>query len=379
MMKKIKTIEVGASIFEENDRIAKENQRIFRENGIFAVNIMGSPGSGKTSLLEKTISQLKGQFSSGVIEGDVKGSLDAERLAALDIPVVQINTGGACHLDAFMVQKGIKELPLKDIDVLFVENVGNLVCPAEFEIGTVLNVVISSVPEGEDKPMKYPLMFQRANICILNKIDLLSYTDFNLEQFTKYLKDTSSAQIIPLSVKTGDGLNIWAEKLSSLAFNWLSEKIEPLSIGWKGRIVIVGMGDRMKGDDGAGSLIAEKLTRTIKRKDIRIIDAGNAIENYIGLIEKFHPDTVVVIDAVDFGGSPGEIKIMDPDELAEFTTSTHTFSLPLLISHIKTETGTRCKVIGIQPKKIGLSENVSQDVQKAIKKLIEDISFELCR
>ena len=379
MMKKIKTIEVGASIFEENDRIAKENQRIFRENGIFAVNIMGSPGSGKTSLLEKTISELKGQFSFGVIEGDVKGNLDAKRLAALDIPVLQINTGGACHLDALMVQKGIKELPLKDIEVLFVENVGNLVCPAEFDIGTVLNVVISSVPEGEDKPLKYPLMFQRANICILNKIDLLSYTDFNLEQFTKYLKDTSSAQIIPLSVKTGYGLNIWREKLSSLTFNWLSEKIEPLSIDWKGRIVIVGMGDRMKGDDGAGSIVAEKLTRTIKRKDIRIIDAGNAIENYIGLIEKFHPDTVVVIDAVDFGGSPGEIKTMDPDELQEITTSTHTFSLPLLINHIKITTGARCNLVGIQPKKIDVSENISTEIQKSIKKLIEDLSFELCR
>jgi len=379
MMKKIKTIEVGASIFEENDRIAKENQRIFRENGIFTVNIMGSPGSGKTSLLEKTISELKGQFSFGVIEGDVKGNLDAKRLAALDIPVLQINTGGACHLDALMVQKGIKELPLKDIEVLFVENVGNLVCPAEFDIGTVLNVVISSVPEGEDKPLKYPLMFQRANICILNKIDLLSYTDFNLEQFTKYLKDTSSAQIIPLSVKTGYGLNIWREKLSSLTFNWLSEKIEPLSIDWKGRIVIVGMGDRMKGDDGAGSIVAEKLTRTIKRKDIRIIDAGNAIENYIGLIEKFHPDTVVVIDAVDFGGSPGEIKTMDPDELQEITTSTHTFSLPLLINHIKITTGARCNLVGIQPKKIDVSENISTEIQKSIKKLIEDLSFELCR
>ncbi|HPP30639.1 MAG TPA: hydrogenase maturation protease, partial [bacterium] len=261
----------------------------------------------------------------------------------------------------------------------FVENVGNLVCPAEFEIGTTLNVIISSVPEGEDKPLKYPLMFQKANICILNKTDLLPHTDFNLERFKKYIKDISSAQLIPLSVKTGDGVNIWTEKLSSLAFNWLSEKIEPLSIDWKGRMVIVGMGDRMKGDDGAGSLIAEKLSRTIKRKDIRIIDAGNAIENYIGLIEKFRPDTVVVIDAVDFGGSAGEIKIMDCDELQEITTSTHTFSLPLLISHIKTETGARCKVIGIQPKKIGISEDISTDIQKSIKKVIEDISFVLCR
>jgi len=379
MMRKIKTIEVGASIFEENERIAGENQKLFRENGVFAVNVMGSPGSGKTSVIEKTISELKDRFSFAVIEGDIKGSLDAERLVALDIPVVQINTGGACHLDAFMVKRGMEILSLQGIEILFVENVGNLVCPAEFEIGTAVNIVVSSVPEGEDKPMKYPLMFKTADICILNKTDLMPHTDFKLEIFKKYLENISSAKLIPLSVKTGEGFGMWKKEFSSMAFKWLTEEEKTLSIEWKGRIVIAGMGDRMKGDDGAGSIVAERLARTIKRKDVKIIDAGNSIENYTGVIERFKPDTVIVIDTVDFGGKAGDIKVMDCEKLQEFTTSTHTFSLPLILKHINSQTGARCYVIGIQPEKITFSEKVSHQVQKAIQQLTEYITFELCR
>ena len=149
-MNKIKTIEVGASIFEENDRIAGENRLLLQKHGVLALNIMGSPGSGKTTVLEKTLERLGKDFSFAVIEGDIKGSMDGERLSGFGIPVVQINTGGACHLDANMVSRGLQNLPLADTDILFVENVGKLVCPAEFDIGTDVNVIISSVPEGRE-------------------------------------------------------------------------------------------------------------------------------------------------------------------------------------------------------------------------------------
>lgn len=377
-MKKIKVIEIGENIFEENEGVAQENRLLLNKTKTFAINVMGSPGSGKTSLLEKTISELKDRFSFAVIEGDIKGCLDAERLAGLDIPVIQINTGGACHLDAFMVKKGLELLPLKDIDIVFVENVGNLVCPAEFEIGTSLNIIVSSVPEGEDKPLKYPLMFKTADICILNKIDILPYTDFNLETFTKYLKDISSAPLIELSVKTGEGFSLWTETLSEVVLKQLSKPDEMISVELKGRLVIVGMGDRMKADDGAGSLIAEKLAKVVKRRDVKIIDAGNAIENYVGIIEKFKPDKVVVIDAVDFGGKPGEIRTFKCEELQELTTSTHSFSLPLLLNHIHSRAGATCKVIGIQPGKIALYERMSLEVEKAVKEIADLITYELC-
>ncbi|MCM8829558.1 MAG: hydrogenase nickel incorporation protein HypB [Candidatus Omnitrophica bacterium] len=378
-MKKIKTIEVGTSIFEENEKIAEENRLVLSKTNTFAVNIMGSPGSGKTSLLEKTISELKDRFSFAVIEGDIKGSLDGERLAKLDIPVIQINTGGACHLDAFMVKKGLENFRLKDIDIIFVENVGNLVCPAEFKIGTSFNVVVSSVPEGEDKPLKYPLMFKIADICILNKTDLLPHTDFDLDTFKKYLKDISLAQFIPLSVKTEEGFSIWIEAFSDIVFKQLHTLQDAISVEWKGKIVIAGMGDRMKADDGAGSVIAEKLAKIVKRKDVKIIDTGNSIENYIGVIERFKPNTVVVMDAVDFGGKPGEIKTLEYEELQELTTSTHSFSISVLLNHIHNQTGANCKVIGIQPEIIKFSQELSIPVKKSIEKLIEIITYELCR
>ncbi|MDD3725852.1 MAG: hydrogenase nickel incorporation protein HypB [Candidatus Ratteibacteria bacterium] len=378
-MKKIKTIEVGASLFEENDRTAEENRLLLKRTGTFAVNIMGSPGSGKTSVLEKTIHKLKERFSPGVIEGDIKGIYDAERLAMFDIPMVQINTGGACHLDAFMVKKGMEALPLKDIDILFIENVGNLVCPAEFDIGTSLDVVVSSVPEGEDKPLKYPLMFKTADICILNKIDLLPYTDFHLELFRKYLGEVSSCKLFPLSVKTGEGCSKWIETLSEIIFKQPNKQQKTISLEASGRIVVVGMGDRLKADDAAGSLVAEKLSKVVKKKDVKVIDAGNSIENYVGVIEKFRPDTVIVIDAVDFGGKAGDIKVMKSEEIQELTTSTHSFSLSLILNNIHIETGARCIVIGIQPEKIVLSEDVSSAVQKAVQKLTQMITLELCK
>ena len=165
-------IKVLKGILSANDQIAQENRQLLDTKGVVMINIMSSPGAGKTSLILQTIAGLRGKARIGVVEGDVSSSIDAERVGKEGVPVLQINTGGECHLDANMVRRALNNLPLKDIDLLFIENVGNLICTAEFTIGAHKNVVIASVPEGDDKPLKYPLMFTIADALILNKIDL---------------------------------------------------------------------------------------------------------------------------------------------------------------------------------------------------------------
>ena len=211
-------ITVVKNILEANELIASQNRALFDERGIYVLNLMGSPGAGKTTLLEQTIEHLKNKLKIGVIEGDIETSRDAERIAAHGIPTVQINTGGACHLDGNMVRGGLKELDLDQIDLLIVENVGNLVCPAEFRIGEDHKAMIISVTEGDDKPLKYPLMFQVSTVLLLNKIDLLPYIDFNRERFqSDALKVNPKLEIIPLSCKTGEGLSDW--------YNWIEERV----------------------------------------------------------------------------------------------------------------------------------------------------------
>ncbi|MCX5716756.1 MAG: hydrogenase nickel incorporation protein HypB, partial [Nitrospirae bacterium] len=166
-------VKVVTRILEANERIAAENRRLFDEAMVYVINLMSAPGAGKTSLLEKTIKELNGKIKTAVIEGDIAGTSDSERISSLGVPVIQINTGGACHLDANMINEVLESLPLKEIDLLFVENVGNLVCPAEFNIGEDMKVMLLSITEGDDKPLKYPLMFQESSALILNKIDLL--------------------------------------------------------------------------------------------------------------------------------------------------------------------------------------------------------------
>ena len=203
-------IKVVKNILEANEVIAAQNRTLFFEKGIYVVNLMGSPGAGKTTLLEQTVEQLKDKLRIAVIEGDIETSRDAERIAAHGIPTVQINTGGACHLDGNMVRGGLRELDLDQINLLIVENVGNLVCPAEFQIGEDHKVMIISVTEGDDKPLKYPLMFQVSSVLLLNKIDLLPYTDFNMERFqSDALKVNPRLRIIPISCRTGAGLTDW--------------------------------------------------------------------------------------------------------------------------------------------------------------------------
>ena len=198
-------------VLEKNDLQADENREHFQEHGILAINLMSSPGAGKTSLLEKT-AELLTDLRLGVIEGDLETSRDAERIRAKGVPAVQITTGSACHLDAFMVHHGLHELPLEELDVVFIENVGNLVCPASYDVGAHLNVVLLSVVEGDDKPEKYPVMFRKAHLMVITKTDLLPYTDFSVERAVKSARKVNpSIDVIKLSVKTGDGLEDWAE------------------------------------------------------------------------------------------------------------------------------------------------------------------------
>jgi hydrogenase nickel incorporation protein HypB len=208
-------IKVLKDILSANDQIAGNNRVLLNKNRIFAVNIMASPGAGKTSLVLQTIKALRDMVKVGVIEGDISSTIDAKTVGKEGVPVVQINTGGECHLDANMVQHALNNLPL-DIDLLLIENVGNLVCPAEFNLGEHRKILVASVPEGDDKPYKYPLMFTTADAVVLNKTDLLPYVKFNVGSFTKAVKGINAkVKIFPVSCTTGDGIAAWVKWLIS--------------------------------------------------------------------------------------------------------------------------------------------------------------------
>jgi hydrogenase nickel incorporation protein HypB len=210
-------VKVVTQILEANDRIAAENRKKFKDANVYVINIMSAPGAGKTSLIERTIKELTGKIKIGVIEGDIAGTDDALKIESLGIPVVQINTGGACHLDANMINEVIGDLPLRELDLVIIENVGNLVCPAEFKVGEDMKVMLLSIAEGDDKPLKYPLMFQESSALILNKIDLLPYTNAKLEKIKKdSLSLNPKLKIFDVSCKTGEGISEWTEWLQSL-------------------------------------------------------------------------------------------------------------------------------------------------------------------
>lgn len=212
-------IKVVSNILKANDTIAEENQAIFQRNNILVVNIMGSPGAGKTSLLIRTIEALNGELEIGVIEGDIATSLDAELIKETGVPVVQINTDGACHLDANMIRRALGELDLQTLDLLFIENVGNLVCPAGFRLGEELKIVILSVPEGDDKPKKYPMIFKVADCVLINKIDIIDAFEFNMKGMREDLLSIKEGiRIFEISCKEGTGLSSW--------FNYLLEKVK---------------------------------------------------------------------------------------------------------------------------------------------------------
>ncbi len=212
-------IPVVKQILEANDRIADQNRAIFDEKGLLVINLMSSPGAGKTTLLEKTIDALKDTLRIGVIEGDIQSTHDAERIAVKGVPAVQINTGGACHLDGNMIRDTFAEMDLNNLDLLVVENVGNLVCPAEFRLGEDFKVMILSVTEGDDKPSKYPLMFRESAVLLINKIDLLPYVDCSLPKIREEaLKINPHLTMFDVSCKTGEGLDLWTA--------WLKKSVE---------------------------------------------------------------------------------------------------------------------------------------------------------
>ncbi len=211
-------IKVVKNVLDASRRIAAENRALFSQHGIYVINLMSSPGAGKTSLVENTIRALQDDFGIGVIEGDIQDSYDAERIGKLGVPVVQINTGGACHLDGNMIRETFTAFDFAAIDLLIVENVGNLVCPAEFEIGENAKVMLLSTPEGADKPAKYPLMFAESKVLLINKIDLTPYVDFDLDKARRdALAINPNLEIFEVSCKTGTGLKQWLE--------WLQRKI----------------------------------------------------------------------------------------------------------------------------------------------------------
>lgn len=212
-------IKVMTNILDRNDQIADEVAKRLSAAGIFVINLLGSPGCGKTSLLESTIAALKDELSMAVIEGDLFTAKDAERIEQHGVPVVQINTGGGCHLDANMVHSVLDDLNLENLDLIVIENVGNLVCPAEFNVGEDVKVTVLSITEGEDKPLKYPLIFKQASAVILNKVDLLPYTNFDMQSAVKDITGISpNALLLQASCRTGEGLTEW--------YDWIKQQVQ---------------------------------------------------------------------------------------------------------------------------------------------------------
>lgn len=207
-------VQIVKDILSANEQIALENRRLFDGKGIFVLNVMAAPGAGKTSLIERTIGLLRARFRIGVIDGDLASTIDADRIARLGIPAVQINTGGACHLDANMIRSALPKLPPDEIDLLFIENVGNLICPTGFALGEHLKVMISSTPEGDDKPYKYPGMFSAVDVLLLNKVDLLPLLEFDVAYFRRGVEALNpDVAFFPVSCKTGEGVDEWVEWL----------------------------------------------------------------------------------------------------------------------------------------------------------------------
>lgn len=223
-MKEVRILEIKQSVFAENDREAEELRAELKEKGVFLLNLMSSPGAGKTTTLMKTIEALKGDFRIGIMEADIDSDVDARTIAGSGVKVIQLHTGGMCHLDAGMTRQGLEGLETGDIDLAILENVGNLVCPAEFDTGAAKNVMILSVPEGDDKPLKYPLMFSVCDVVLINKIDVLPYFDFDLERCKESISMRNpKAKVIPVCAKTGEGMEEWAGWLREQVRMWKEE------------------------------------------------------------------------------------------------------------------------------------------------------------
>ena len=220
-MNNYKVIQVKESVFADNNADADRLRSELNEQGTFLLNLMSSPGSGKTSTLKRTIAALKEELRMGVMEADIDSDVDAAAITEAGVRAIQLHTGGMCHLDADMTRQGIREFGTEDLDLVILENVGNLVCPAEFDTGAVKNAMILSVPEGHDKPLKYPLIFQVCDVLIINKIDVLPYFDFDMEKVREYaLMRNPKLRIFPISAKTGEGVEAWCDWLRGEVRAW---------------------------------------------------------------------------------------------------------------------------------------------------------------
>lgn len=217
-------IDIEKPILDRNDRLAQENRTLFDQKGVYVVNLLASPGSGKTSTILATIDALRERYSIAVIEGDIASNVDARKISSLGIPAVQVNTGGNCHLESDMIRKAVKVLDLDDVDLIILENVGNLVCPTDFYLGENMKVMILSVPEGDDKPLKYPGVFQAAEAVILNKVDTMPVFDFNENAFRTAVDNLNPhVPIFPISATKGEGVTLWTD--------WLAQRIDDFKAG----------------------------------------------------------------------------------------------------------------------------------------------------
>ena len=223
---KVRVLLVKESVFQDNDREAEKLRGELRSKGVFLMNLMSSPGSGKTTTLTRIIERLKDEYRIGVMEADIDSDVDAVKIKALGVKSVQLHTGGMCHLDAAMTRQGLEAIGIDDLDFVTLENVGNLICPAEFDTGAVRNVMILSVPEGDDKPLKYPLMFSTVDCVIINKIDAASFFDFDIEKCKEYIRqrNVKNPPVFPVSAKTGEGMDALVEWLRNEIDEWKGER-----------------------------------------------------------------------------------------------------------------------------------------------------------
>ena len=224
-MEEVKVIEIKKSVFAENEKDADDLRTELKKRGVYLLNLMSSPGSGKTTTLIRTINLLKGKLRIAVMEADIDSNVDAVKIReATGIPSIQLHTGGMCHLDAEMTRQGLSNLDLEDVDLVILENVGNLVCPAEFDTGSCRNAMILSVPEGDDKPLKYPLMFSVCDVVVVNKTDVMPYFDFDLDKCREYVRMRNpKARVIPICAKTGEGVEVFADWLFQEVRNWKNQ------------------------------------------------------------------------------------------------------------------------------------------------------------
>lgn len=223
-MDKVRVIEIKQSVFKNNDEQAEKLRGELKSKGVFLLNLMSSPGSGKTTTLKATINALKDKLKIGVMEADIDSDVDAIKIAETGVKSIQLHTGGMCHLDAAMTKQGVEALGIDGVELAILENVGNLVCPAEFDTGAVKNVMILSVPEGDDKPLKYPLMFKVSDVVLINKIDVLPYFDFDVEKCKECIKHRNpNAKIFLICAKTGEGIEEWATWLNDEVREWIDK------------------------------------------------------------------------------------------------------------------------------------------------------------